>query len=80
MDGPIMSESLLKSKQLTPAISQSLNQWDQIDDFKWLKAEPSPHFSILPEAQRVSQEVWRDKVPGEEGIGLADILKAVEVR
>jgi hypothetical protein len=75
-----MSASLLKSEQMTPAISQSLNQWDQIDDFKWLKAEPSPHFSILPEAQRVSQEAWADKVPGENGIGLVDFLQAVGIR
>ncbi|KAL1654359.1 hypothetical protein SLS61_002959 [Didymella pomorum] len=28
------------------------NQWDQIDDFKWLKAEQSPNWSILPEGER----------------------------
>ncbi|KAJ4313999.1 hypothetical protein N0V94_006683 [Neodidymelliopsis sp. IMI 364377] len=28
------------------------NQWDQIDDFKWLKAEQSPNWRILPEAER----------------------------
>lgn len=30
------------------------NQWDQIDDFKWLRAEQSPNWSILPEAERVA--------------------------
>lgn len=30
------------------------NQWDQIDDFKWLKAEQSPNWSILPEGERVA--------------------------
>ncbi|KZM22582.1 uncharacterized protein EKO05_0009573 [Ascochyta rabiei] len=29
------------------------NQWDQIDDFKWLKAEQSPNWSILPEEERM---------------------------
>jgi hypothetical protein len=28
------------------------NQWDQIDDFKWLKAEQSPNWRVLPEAER----------------------------
>ena len=23
------------------------NMWDQVDDFKWLKAGPSPHWSVL---------------------------------
>jgi hypothetical protein len=66
--------------QTTPAISQSANQWDQIDDFKWLKAEPSPHFSILPEDQRVPDEVWQDQVSGGQGAGLDDVLTVVGVR
>lgn len=33
-----------------PATGESL--WDQVRDFKWLKSEPSPNWSILPEAQR----------------------------
>lgn len=59
---------------------QTTNQWDQIDDFKWLKAEPSPHFSILPESDRVKDDVWRDKVPGGHDVSLNDILKAVHTR
>ncbi|KAB2102676.1 hypothetical protein AG0111_0g9384 [Alternaria gaisen] len=50
----------------TPEIEQSANQWNQIDDFKWLKAEPSPHFNILPAAERVSEEVWSGKIPGND--------------
>lgn len=64
----------------TPETLQSSNQWDQIDDFKWLKAEPSPHFSIFPESERVKDEVWRDKVPGGHDVSLDDILKAVKTR
>ncbi|KAG9192346.1 hypothetical protein G6011_11080 [Alternaria panax] len=63
----------------TPEIEQSANQWDQIDDFKWLKAEPSPHFNILPVAERVAEEVWREKVSGNDG-SLDDALRAVGVR
>lgn len=31
---------------------QMKNQWDQIDDFKWLKAEKSPNWSIISEEER----------------------------
>ncbi|KAI2483300.1 hypothetical protein Ptr902_05617 [Pyrenophora tritici-repentis] len=65
---------------MTPDMAQSDNQWDQIDDFKWLKAEPSPHFTILPKGERVADEVWRDKVHSGDDVGLHDILKAVGVR
>jgi tubulin-specific chaperone C len=41
-----------------------LNLWDQVDDFKWLKTEPSPNWSVLPEDQRVKEEVWRAVVQG----------------
>ncbi|KAF1946446.1 TBCC-domain-containing protein [Clathrospora elynae] len=70
----------LPAVHTTPAMAQTTNHWDQIDDFKWLKAEPSPHFSILPESQRVIEEVWRDKVPGGDSVSLEDILKTVGVR
>eukprot|EP00051_Salpingoeca_urceolata_P020324 m.303922 g.303922 ORF g.303922 m.303922 type:complete len:105 (-) comp19596_c0_seq13:2153-2467(-) len=34
-------------------LDRSRNMWDQVDDFKWLKAgQPSPHWSVLPESQR----------------------------
>ncbi|TVY45464.1 Tubulin-folding cofactor C, partial [Lachnellula subtilissima] len=52
-----------------------VNQWDQVDDFKWLKAEHSPNWSILPEDQRLKEDVWVTVVPGGPGVGLDDILK-----
>ena len=55
------------------------DQWDQIDDFKWHKAEPSPNWSILPPEDAVVEEVWRDVVPGGPGWSLDDILKATKV-
>lgn len=55
------------------------NQWDQVDDFKWLKAEKSPNWSILPEESRIAGEVWLKTVPGQPGKDLNDILKAVGV-
>ncbi|GJC91572.1 tubulin binding cofactor C [Colletotrichum higginsianum] len=47
------------------------NQWDQVDDFKWLKSEPK---------QRLAEEIWTKVVPGERGKDLQDILKAVGVQ
>ena len=55
------------------------NQYDQVDDFKWLKAEASPNWKVSEVESRIKDEVWRDVVPGQPGIGPADILKAVGV-
>ncbi|KAK0625259.1 tubulin binding cofactor C-domain-containing protein [Bombardia bombarda] len=53
------------------------NQWDQVDDFKWLKADHSPNWSVLPEGERIPEEVWKNVVPGGPGVGVDDILKKV---
>lgn len=53
------------------------NQWDQVDDFKWLKAEHSPNWSILPDENKLNDEVWTNVVPGGPGVGLEDILKKI---
>jgi len=55
------------------------NQWDQVDDFKWLKAEHSPNWSILPDEQRLKEEVWTTVVPGGPGVGLDDILRKIGI-
>jgi hypothetical protein len=53
------------------------NFYDQVDDFKWLKAEHSPNWSVMEAAKRVKDAVWKDIVPGGPNTGLEDILKAV---
>jgi tubulin-specific chaperone C len=53
--------------------------YDQVDDFKWLKSEPSPNWSVLPPSERVPEEVWREVVPGGPGWGVDDILKSVGI-
>lgn len=63
----------------TPETSNTPNQYDQIDDFKWLKSEPSPHFNLLPTSEYIKEEVWRDVVPGGVSVSLNDILKAVTI-
>ncbi|KAK7755431.1 hypothetical protein SLS62_002659 [Diatrype stigma] len=40
------------------------DQWDQVDDFKWLKSEPSPNWCVLPENKRIPETVWRDVLAG----------------
>jgi len=55
------------------------NHWDQVDDFKWLKAEHSPNWSILPEEDILKEEVWTKVIPGGPGVGLEDILKQVGI-
>lgn len=40
------------------------NQWDRVDDFKWLKAESSPNWRVLPEERRIPDDVWQKTVSG----------------
>lgn len=56
------------------------NLWNQVDDFKWLKSEPSPHWRVLDEGERVEENIWREVVPGKPGIGVEDVLGAVKGR
>ncbi|KAH9819898.1 Tubulin-folding cofactor C [Teratosphaeria destructans] len=53
--------------------------WKEVDDFKWLKAEPSPNWKVLQPHLRVQEEVWREVVRGGPDTGLEDILKAVNL-
>ncbi|KAI0016601.1 TBCC-domain-containing protein [Xylariomycetidae sp. FL0641] len=55
------------------------NQWDQVDDFKWLKSEPSPNWSTLPEDQRVTEDTWKNIVCGNPSFSTDDILRKVGV-
>ncbi|OJD35594.1 tubulin-specific chaperone c [Diplodia corticola] len=56
------------------------NLWDQVDDFKWLKAEHSPNWSVLPPDTRISEHVWKDLVPGSPDMGLEEIFQAVKIQ
>ncbi|KAK0353728.1 hypothetical protein LTR91_019268 [Friedmanniomyces endolithicus] len=53
------------------------NQWREVDDFKWLRNEPSPNWKVLEEQQRVKEEAWRDVIPSGPGVDVSDILQAV---
>jgi hypothetical protein len=58
---------------------QIRDQWQEVDDFKWLRNEPSPNWSLLEEGKRVKTEVWRDVVPGGPQLGTEEILEAVGI-
>jgi len=53
------------------------NQWDQVDDFKWLKADHSPNWKLLPEEERLDADIWKNTVPGAPHVGVVDILKKI---
>jgi hypothetical protein len=65
--------------QMTTQETPVQNQWDRVDDFKWLKAEHSPNWSTLPDEEKLKEEVWTDVVPGGPGVGLEDILKKIHL-
>jgi len=41
------------------------NLWDQVDDFKWLKAEQSPNWTVMPKEERLSDDTWLQTLSGE---------------
>ncbi|KAI0893014.1 TBCC-domain-containing protein [Annulohypoxylon nitens] len=51
------------------------NQWDQVDDFKWLKSEPSPNWNTLAEDKRIPADVWENSVCGSPSLSTDDILR-----
>jgi tubulin-specific chaperone C len=75
-----LAQSNITSSEGAPgSLHDSKNMYDQVDDFKWLKSEPSPNWSVLPPSERVPEEVWREVVPGGPGWGVDDILKSVGI-
>ena len=71
---------MLILEQMTPDLQGTKNQWDQIDDFKWLKAEPSPHFSLLAEPERVEDKTWKYMVSGQLDTSVEEVLKGMGIR
>jgi tubulin-specific chaperone C len=55
------------------------DEWQNVDDFKWLREEPSPNWGVLPAGERVSETVWREVVSGNSRVGLEEMLKAVAI-
>ncbi|PYH89179.1 tubulin-specific chaperone c [Aspergillus ellipticus CBS 707.79] len=55
------------------------DRWSQVEDFKWIKPEPSPNWSLLDAEDAVPEEVWAEIVPGGPGWSLDDILRAIKI-
>ncbi|KAH8426830.1 putative tubulin-specific chaperone c [Aspergillus melleus] len=55
------------------------DRWNQVEDFKWIKPEPSPNWSLLGGDDAVPEEVWAEIVPGGPGWSLEDILRATNI-
>ncbi|KZZ92526.1 Tubulin binding cofactor C [Moelleriella libera RCEF 2490] len=55
------------------------NQWDQVDDFKWLKAGQSPNWTTLSAAEVVDETIWTKVVPGQPGSSVGETLKKVGI-
>jgi len=55
------------------------NKFDQVEDFKWLKPEQNPNWSILEPSSRVKDDLWTQAVPGKAGKGPHDILRALGI-
>lgn len=58
------------------------NLWDQVDDFKWLRAEHSPNWSVLQpdDARAIDGEGW-EKITAGEGsqLDLDSLLRAGKI-
>jgi hypothetical protein len=61
--------------QLTDKQKGEANLFDQVDDFKWLKATASPNWSVLPESEAVPEEVWQKTLVGGPGVVIEETLR-----
>ena len=59
---------------------QMEDHWNEVQDFKWLKAEHSPNWCVMPEEERLDERIWKEVVPGVPGKGTEDILKEVGIK
>ncbi|KAI1007569.1 hypothetical protein K3495_g659 [Podosphaera aphanis] len=64
---------------ITTAQELERNQWDQVDDFKWLKSTPSPNWSTLPEDKRLDESIWNE-IQSESDFDIANLLKKIGVK
>ncbi|KAM5351825.1 hypothetical protein ACJ41O_004548 [Fusarium nematophilum] len=69
----------LPATYVTETEESAENQWDQVDDFKWLKAGHSPNWTTVSEDERLGDEIWRKVVPGQPGVSVEESLKKLGV-
>jgi hypothetical protein len=63
--------------QLTDKEKGETNMFDQVDDFKWLKAGPSPNWSVLPESEAIPKEAWKRALAGGSGTDIDETLRSL---
>ncbi|KAG8162150.1 hypothetical protein KVR01_007915 [Diaporthe batatas] len=57
------------------------NQWDRVDDFGWLKTEPSPNWRRLAgDDHAVPEDFWTTTVKGGPALSTQDILRRAGIR
>lgn len=64
---------------MTEADGAVENQWDQVDDFKWLKAGHSPNWTTLSQHQVLPEDIWTHVVPGQPGASVEETLRKVGI-
>ncbi|ODA75915.1 hypothetical protein RJ55_08556 [Drechmeria coniospora] len=67
----------LPAPYMTESEGNTENQWDQVDDFKWLKAGHSPNWTVLPDEEVLDADVWTKIVPGQPGASVQETLAKV---
>ncbi|RPB21494.1 TBCC-domain-containing protein, partial [Terfezia boudieri ATCC MYA-4762] len=56
---PLLLEWIPEEIRGETDVAERKNMWDQVDDFKWLRAEHSPNWSVMPVGERVDGRVWQ---------------------
>jgi hypothetical protein len=69
----------LPEHYMTEAEKSTENQWDQVNDFKWLKASHSPNWTILSDPQRLAPNFWENIVREQPVASVAETLKSIGV-
>lgn len=52
-------------------LEKGTNMFDQVDDFKWLRAEPSPNWNLMQDREGVGEK-WKDVVEELNSLGVGE--------
>ncbi|KAG7293761.1 hypothetical protein NEMBOFW57_003818 [Staphylotrichum longicolle] len=64
---------------LTDKEKAETNLYDQVDDFKWIKATSSPNWSVLPDEEAIPDATWKKALAGGPGVIVDDTLRSLGV-
>ncbi|GAP90757.1 putative tubulin binding cofactor C [Rosellinia necatrix] len=74
-----MAFAPLPAYYVNESTAPEANQWDKVDDFKWLKDIPSPNWARLAEDRQIPDDVWKNTVCGRAGMNTDDILRELKI-